>query len=178
MNMAKKILLASIILPLAISAGSAFAYGGKDHRGSHNGCHAGMDRSMMKDLNLTDDQKTQLKELRQSNKDAMKRDGKNPAQYEAHRSQLNELLMSDTFDSAKAKALAEQMSGKHTERQVEKLSKQHQMLSILTPEQKTQFIEQQKKHMEECANDKSERKGDKSDRKDHKQEGKGERKSE
>ncbi len=178
MKMAKKLILASLVLPLAISAGSAFAYGGKDHRGSHNDCRSGMDRGMMKDLNLTDEQKTQLKELRQANKDTMKRGGKEPAQQEAHRNQLNELLLADTFDSAKAKALAEQMSGKHTERQVEKLSKQHQMLSILTPEQKTQFIEQQKKHMEECKKDKSERKGDKSDRKDHKQEGKGERKNE
>lgn len=175
MNMTKKILVAAIILPLVISAGSAFAYGGKEQRGSHNGCHAGMDRGMMKDLNLTNDQKTQLKALRQANKDTMERGEKNSAQQEAHRSQLNELLLADTFDSAKATALAEQMSGKHTERQVEKLGKQHQMLSILTPEQKTQFIEQQKQNMAECKNDKSERKGDKYDRKDNKQEGKGER---
>ncbi|RNF53007.1 periplasmic repressor CpxP [Marinomonas hwangdonensis] len=178
MKMAKKLILASLVLPLAISAGSAFAYGGKDHRGSHNDCRSGMDRSMMKDLNLTDDQKTQLKELRRANKDTMKRGGKEQTQQEAHRNQLNELLLADNFDTTKAKALAEQMSDTHTERQVEKLSKQHQMLSVLTPEQKTQFIEQQKNHMDECANDKSERKGDKSDRKDHKQEGKGERKSE
>ena len=178
MKMAKKLILASLVLPLAISAGSAFAYGGKDHRGPHNECRSGMDRGMMKELNLTDEQKTQLKELRRANRDTMKRGEKAPAQQEAHRNQLNELLLADTFDSAKAKALAEQMSDTHTERQVEKLSKQHQMLSILTPDQKTQFIEQQKDRMDECANDKSERKGDKYDRKDHKQEGKGERKNE
>lgn len=169
MKMAKKLILASLVLPLAISAGSALAYGNTDR---------GMDRGMMKNLNLTDEQKTQLKELRQTNQDTMKRGERSSAEHQEHRNKLNELLLADTFDTAKAKALTEQMSGKHAERQVEKLSRQHQMLSILTPEQKSQFIEQKNTRMKEHRGQKSERKGDKSDRKDRKQDGKGERKNE
>ena len=58
--------------------------------------------------------------------------------------------MADKFDPAKATELAQEMSDKHVKRQVDMLSKQHKMLSILTPEQKTKFIELQKERMEDC----------------------------
>lgn len=154
MKMAKKLILASVVLPLVLST-SAFAFGGKDHKGPQEECRPGLDRGMMKELNLTDSQKEQFKTLRQANKEEMKeRFNDNKEQGEkarmAHFDKVNSLLMADKFDPAKATELAQEMSDKQVKRQVDMLSKQHKMLSILTPEQKTKFIELQKERMEDC----------------------------
>ena len=154
MKMAKKLILASVVLPLVLST-SAFAFGGKDHKGSQEECRPGLDRGMMKELNLTDSQKEQFKTLRQANKEEMKErfnDKKEQGEKArmAHFDKVNSLLMADKFDPAKATELAQEMSDKHVKRQVDMLSKQHKMLSILTPEQKTKFIELQKERMEDC----------------------------
>ena len=58
------------------------------------------------------------------------------------------MLLADTFDEAAANELAKQMVEKQTERRVKMLEKQHQMLSILTPEQKTKYVELQKERSE------------------------------
>lgn len=154
MKMAKKLIIASVVLPLVLST-SAFAFGGKDHKGPQEECRPGLDRGMMKELNLTDSQKEQFKTLRQANKEEMKErfsDKKEQGEKArmAHFDKVNSLLMADKFDPAKATELAQEMSDKHVKRQVDMLSKQHKMLSILTPEQKTKFIELQKERMEDC----------------------------
>jgi periplasmic protein CpxP/Spy len=154
MKMAKKLILASVVLPLVLST-SAFAFGGKDHKGPQDECRPGLDRGMMKELNLTDTQKEQFKTLRQANKEEMKErfnDKKEQGEKArmAHFDKVNALLTADKFDPAKATELAQEMSDKQVKRQVDMLSKQHKMLSILTPEQKTKFIELQKERMEDC----------------------------
>lgn len=156
MKIAKKLILASVVLPLVLST-SAFAFGGKDHKGPHDECRPGLDRGMMKELDLTDSQKEQFKTLRQANKEERK-EGFNDKREQgeksrmAHFDKVNSLLMAEKFDPAKATQLAQEMSNKQVERQVDMLSKQHKMLSILTPEQKAKFIELQKERMEDCDN--------------------------
>ena len=158
MKTAKKLILASIVLPLILSTTSVFAHGGNEPQGPRGECRPGLDRDMMKELDLTASQKEQFKELRQANKEAMKEKFKDKPQADdamrdAHFNKLNDLLLADKFDPAKATALAQEMANKQVERQVDMLSKQHKMLSILTPEQKAKFIELQKKRMEDCADD-------------------------
>lgn len=160
MKMAKKLILASVVLPLVISAGSAYA-GGKDR---HDECRPGFDRSMMKELNLTDEQKEQLKTLRKANRDDMKGQRKDkPKQGEGMREDrmksMNELLLADSFDPAKATEMAKKNAQKQIERQVEMMSKQHEMFSILTPDQKEQLIKLQQERMEECGDDMGHHKG-------------------
>lgn len=160
MKMAKKLILASVILPMVISAGSAYA-GGKDR---HDECRPGFDRNMMKELNLTDEQKEQLKALRKTNREEMKGQRKDkPKQQEGMRDDrmedMNALLLAETFNPAKATEIARKNAQKHIERQVEMMSKQHEMFSILTPEQKTQLIELQQERMEECGDDKGRHNG-------------------
>ncbi|QRV24579.1 CpxP family protein [Marinomonas foliarum] len=163
MKISKKLILASVVLPLIIST-SAFAFGGKNHKGPHEECRPGFgfDRGIMKDLDLTDTQKDQLKTLRQANKDEIKKrfsENKPKAEMRAERTQkMNDVLLADTFDPAKATALAQAFVNKQVERQVDMLSKQHKMLSILTPDQKAKFVELQKEHMEDC-NDMARHKG-------------------
>lgn len=155
MKISKKLILASVVLPLIIST-SAFAFGGENHKGPHEECRPGFgfDRGIMKNLDLTDTQKDQLKTLRQANKDEMKKrfsENKPKTEMRAERTQkMNNVLLADTFDPAKATALAQAFANKQVERQVDILSKQHKMLSILTPEQKAKFVELQKEHLEDC----------------------------
>ncbi|MCA2470508.1 CpxP family protein, partial [Vibrio alginolyticus] len=55
MKSAKKLVLAAVVLPLTLGTASAFAFGGKDHhKGPRDECGMGMDRGIMRDLNLTD----------------------------------------------------------------------------------------------------------------------------
>ncbi|MEP0074260.1 MAG: CpxP family protein [Marinomonas sp.] len=168
MKMAKKIILASVALPFALSAGSALAFGGKDHKGGDGQCFPGLDRGILKQLELTDAQKDQLKELRKANKEDRKADreerkvaredrkenGIPEERKEAQEQkleQLNSLLLADKFDPAEATKIAQEMAQKHIKRQVSMLNKQYQMISILTPEQKEKFVELQEERLDNCA---------------------------
>jgi len=157
MKLAKKVVLAAAVLPLALGTASAYAFGGKDHkRGGPGECGGGFDRGMMRQLDLTDAQQEQLKQMRSEGKQAMKEAFKQnfetrQAQREAHQAQMQQLMLADNFDQATANELAKQMVEKQTERKVKMLEKQHQMLSILTPEQKAKFTEMQQERMGKCA---------------------------
>lgn len=153
MKTVKKLVLAAAVVPLAFASASAFAYGGKgEHRG---GCQGGMDRGIFKKLDLTDAQKTQLKEMRETNKAEMKAkfaetSDARKAERQAQHEKVQQLVLADNFDEAAANALAKNMVEKQTERKVKMLEKQHQMLNVLTPEQKTKFVELSKERMEKC----------------------------
>ncbi len=156
MKSAKKLVLAAVVLPLTLGAASAFAFGGKDHHKGPNGeCGMGMDRGIMRQLDLTDAQKDQLKDMREANKAEMKAkfaDGKEArmAERQAHHDKVQALLLADNFDEAAANDLAKEMVEKQTDRRVKMLEKKHQMLSVLTPEQKAKFVELQKERQQKC----------------------------
>ncbi|AXY00064.1 periplasmic repressor CpxP [Vibrio alfacsensis] len=156
MKSAKKLVLAAVVLPLTLGAASAFAFGGKDHHKGPNGeCGMGMDRGIMRQLDLTDAQKNQLKDMREANKAEMKAkfaDGKEArmAERQAHHDKVQALLLADNFDEAAANDLAKEMVEKQTDRRVKMLEKKHQMLSVLTPEQKAKFVELQKERQQKC----------------------------
>ncbi|MGR5069859.1 MULTISPECIES: CpxP family protein [Vibrio] len=156
MKSAKKVVLAAIILPLTLGAASAFAFGGKDHhKGPRGECSQGMERGVMRQLNLTDAQKDKLKEMRKANKADMKANyaehhQARKAERQAHHAKMQALLLADNFDEAAANDLAKVMVDKQTERRVKMMEKKHQMLSVLTPEQKVKFVELQKERQQEC----------------------------
>ncbi len=156
MKSAKKLVLAAVVLPLTLGAAGAFAYGGKDQqKGPRDECGPGMDRGIMRQLDLTDAQKDQLQSLRDANRAEMR--GRNSADRDARRSErqayhakMQALVLADSFDEAQANALAKEMVEKQTERRVKMLEKKHQMLSVLTSEQKTEFAKLQNEGMQEC----------------------------
>ncbi|MCB5162214.1 CpxP family protein [Marinomonas algarum] len=160
MKMTKKLILASVVLPLVISANSALA-GGKDR--DHE-CRPGLDRGIMHELQLTDAQKQEFKALRKADRAEQKEHrNRKPEQRDEMRENrmaaMNDLLLAEKFDPAKATEMARRMADKHIERQVEMLSKQHKALSILTPEQKAQYIELQQERMEDCGDQRPHREG-------------------
>ncbi|MFM2591149.1 CpxP family protein [Vibrio sp. TBV020] len=167
MKLAKKLVLAAVVVPLTLGTASAFAFGGKDHKkGGHGECGGGFDRSIMRKLDLTDAQKDQLKEMREAGKAEMKANFKENfearhAEMQAHKAKVQELVLADNFDQAAADELAKAMVEKQTERKVKMLEKQHQMLSVLTPEQKAKFVELSQERADKCAEKMQKRLADK-----------------
>ena len=108
----------------------------------HHKGKPGMHHDMMfKDLNLTDAQKTQIRDIMKSQRDSMKR----PSLDE--RRAMHELVASDTFDKAKAEAQIDKMEAQHKEMALARLETQNKIYNILTPEQKKQFNANFEKHL-------------------------------
>ncbi|AMO49118.1 protein refolding chaperone Spy/CpxP family [Kosakonia oryzendophytica] len=88
---------------------------------------------MFSDLNLTDAQKQQIRDIMKSQRDAMKR----PPVEEMRA--MHEIIASDSFDKAKAEAQIAKMEEQHKARMLAHMETQNKIYNILTPEQKKQF---------------------------------------
>ena len=158
MKIAKKLMLIAVVFPLILGSANALAFGGKDgdRGGKHGGkCELDM-KKVIRKLDLTAEQETQLKEMRESFREEMKGQFSEEdfqakiAERQAHQANMQSLVLADTFDQAKANELATAMVEKQAERRVKMLEKQHQMFSVLTPEQKAQVVEMQKERATKC----------------------------
>ncbi|MCV2403203.1 CpxP family protein [Marinomonas sp. C2222] len=161
MKATKKFVIAAVTLPLVLGTASAYAFGGKDHKGKDNNCRNELGRGMMKALEITEEQKAEIKELCQVAKEE-KRGAKEqqPFDMEKHKQrfeQLNALLLADTFDKSKANAIAQEMAEKHAAQQMSKLEMKFKVLNVLTPEQKAKYVELQEERMAKKAEKKQER---------------------
>ncbi len=89
-------------------------------------------------LNLTDAQKSQMKEIFAKEKPALQ-----PLmqQMGQSRQQLRQLEMSGTFDEAQVRTLAAQQSQTMTELTVERARIHSEMMQVLTADQKTQLAQ-------------------------------------
>ena len=158
MKMTKKLILATVMFPIALGTASAFAAGGKgDHkRSSMERCQPGpvLNPKIIKRLDLTDAQKEQLKALRNADRAEMK------AKMDARDKSMNALLMADTFDKEKAAAMVKESQNNRVQHQVDRLEKQFKMLSILTPAQKEKLQSFEKKHQQKCDEMMKQGKGD------------------
>ena len=99
----------------------------------HKGPGMHNEMMMFKDLNLTDAQKQQIRDIRKSERDQMKR----PPLEE--RRAMHDIIASDSFDKAKAEAQIDKMAEQHKARMLAHLETQNKIYNILTPEQKKQF---------------------------------------
>lgn len=158
MKMVKKLMLATVIFPIALGTASAFAGSDKGDAKRHSmeRCQPGpvLNPKILKRLDLTDAQKEQFKALRNADRAEMK------AKMDARGKQMNDLLLAETFDKAKATAMAKEAQNNRIERQVDRLEKQFKMLSILTPAQKEKLMEFEKKHQQKCDEKMGHGKGD------------------
>ncbi|MFS9770807.1 ATP-independent periplasmic protein-refolding chaperone Spy [Enterobacter chuandaensis] len=101
----------------------------------HHKGKPGMHHEMMmfKDLNLTDAQKQQIRDIMKSQREQMKR----PPLEE--RRAMHDIIASDSFDKAKAEAQIDKMAEQHKARMLAHMETQNKIYNILTPEQKKQF---------------------------------------
>ncbi|WP_299016965.1 CpxP family protein [uncultured Photobacterium sp.] len=153
----KKTVLIAIALPFALGSASVLAYGG-GHKGGHHGYQDGRGgcgnfdgREMFRDLDLTDEQRDQVRDYRRANRDAMR------TEYREHfdsmrgyHQQMQNLMLAENFDENAVRALAKQMSDQQIEHRVAMLQKRHEMLKVLTPAQKEKFKQLQQDRRSHC----------------------------
>ncbi|MGF1843668.1 CpxP family protein [Vibrio clamense] len=153
MKNAKKIILAAVVLPLTLGTASAFAFGGgKGHHKGPDGKCGGFDKGMMRQLDLTDEQRDQLKEMREAGRKEMKgKYAEKRAEMQTHHAKVQALVLADNFDEAAANDLAKEMVEQQSERRVQMMKKKHEMFSVLTAEQKAKVQELQQERMQECS---------------------------
>ncbi len=91
-------------------------------------------------LNLTEQQKTQMKEI-------MKGSGPRPdrAAMKAQMDQMHSLVASDSFDESKVKSQIDTITKAQSDRMLERARAENKMYNLLTPEQKKQFNENYQK---------------------------------
>lgn len=107
----------------------------KGHHGHHGNFHrAGMHSGhMLRGLDLTQAQRDKLFELRHAQAPKVRELGKT---LRSSRQELRQLSMSDSFDDAKAKQLADSASQAGAELALLRAQLQNETFKILTPEQR------------------------------------------
>ncbi|MGF1835257.1 CpxP family protein [Photobacterium sanguinicancri] len=151
MKSIKKTLVMAIVLPLALGSASAMAYGGgKGHHEGKGGCGMDGGKKMFRELDLTSEQKTQMKTLRESHREQRHANTDTRDVRKASHQQMQQLLLEDSFNEAEVRQLAQQMSEQQLDHRVAMLKNRHDMLNILTAEQKTKLQELQSERMAKC----------------------------
>ncbi len=131
-------------------------FGRKGHHGKRG--HRGGKGMMLRGLDLTDEQKAQVKQIMQTSRENTKSVRE---QMKANRQQLEAVSENGNFDQAQVQALAAQQGNLHAQMIVEKERVKSQIYQILTPEQKAKAAEMKasfKQKMQERRQKRAERK--------------------
>ena len=88
---------------------------------------------MFKNLNLTDAQKQQIRDIMKAQREQMKR----PLLEE--RRAMHDIIASDTFEKAKAEAQITKMEAQRKANMLAHMETQNKIYNVLTPEQKKQY---------------------------------------
>lgn len=141
-----KKLTVAILSIVLVAMGAMFVFaqdgaGQKDGKrgfGKRGGHHRGGHGMMLRGLDLTDEQKAQVKTIMQSSRESSK-----PLreQMKANRQKLQTLSDSGNFDQAQVQALADEQGKLTAQMIVEKEKVKSQISAILTPEQKAKAAE-------------------------------------
>lgn len=152
----KKTVLMLVAAPLTLGSVAAFA-DSKDSMSNHHGMMGGGQCGMKGEmkiwhqLNLTDAQKTKLKDLRQTDRQAMKADFKaGKDAFKMNHEKMQKLVMAEKFDENAVRSLAQDMANNRVEQQVKMTKSRHDMFSVLTPEQKQEFSKLQATQHQQC----------------------------
>ena len=152
--MKSKIAVVAVIATLGLALVAAIAYaqegggGGAMHPGMHRnfkgmgGPEFGM---FLHRLNLSDDQKAQVKQIFENEKPAMKPLMQQEMQT---RMQMIELVTSGNFDQAKAAAIANQEAQAHVAMEVEHAKIGAQIYQLLNSDQKAKVADMVAKHQQ------------------------------
>lgn len=135
-------------LALALIAGVAFAQGGEDGKPMHRGMHGGMmgmGMGFLHQLNLTEDQHAQVKQILQAERPNMKPLVKQEFQS---RQQMMQLINSGPFDQAKVTAVASQEAQVHMQLEVEHAKIASQIYGLLDSTQKAKVADIMAKHQQ------------------------------
>jgi periplasmic protein CpxP/Spy len=141
----------ALALSLAVGAAVAQEPAGDQpmHRGMHHGMMGGPGMGefgmFLHGLNLTDQQKAQVKQIFESERPNMKPLHQQEAQFHQ---QMVQLVTSGNFDQAKANAIAAQEAQVHTQMTVEHLKIGSQIYALLDSDQKAKVADMIAKHQQ------------------------------
>lgn len=170
----KKTALA-ILLTLGLGTVAAIACGGPGHH--KGGKHKDQMMKVVKQLDLTSDQKSALKTLRKANKaerktkmKAMKENRKQ--MRESMKPDMSQFMTADSFDkeafktqmNQKFEAKRQMMEGKKAAMLEKRATNMEKVFNILTPEQRIKWIELSKQKGEYCDKGSKSKKGKNCDR--------------
>ncbi|MDO9225825.1 MAG: Spy/CpxP family protein refolding chaperone [Pseudomonadota bacterium] len=133
----------ALVVPLTTQARSMGDMGGCDRLHAMQGERDGLP-PMMKRLNLTDEQKDKISQLRKQDAGLMAEKFK--AMRDA-RSQLHEMQSKGEYDEAKVKVLTEQGAQTMAEMGQMRARQHHEVMQILTPDQRKQVAEKRERMM-------------------------------
>ncbi len=139
----------------AISALSApMVYAGQ-HKHDNHGYHSmemfghkGGIKRMFKGLDLTDQQKTDIKALIKAHKEGRKEQRPSDEDRAAHRAEMKALITAANFDESQALEIIAKKQVKRQQAMVERLKLQNAIYNMLTPEQQTKLQEKFEKFAE------------------------------
>lgn len=134
----------------AIASGHGYSHG-KGHNSYHQSYHHGcgmMGKKMLRGLDLTDAQKTQIKALMKQER-AAKHElmEQHKSHHQQMKLQMQALVTGDKFDEQKAKDLLALRAKKHQYMMLQKIKVRHEIYQLLNAEQKQKF----KQRMNQCA---------------------------
>jgi Spy/CpxP family protein refolding chaperone len=148
--------LLAVCISLALLGSVALAQG-PHGAGREGGFFGGPMFDMMADyLNLSDAQQTQIKSIMHSVKPAM--EPLFQQEMQNHKAMM-QLIMSNSFDEAKAQTLAQQSASIHEQIELAHAKAAQQAYQLLTPDQKTklsEFMAKQEQRMQEHMQDRAE----------------------
>ncbi|MGY5451076.1 Spy/CpxP family protein refolding chaperone [Agarivorans sp. MS3-6] len=136
----KKLLVTALVGALVV-APVAFAAKGEKQGGKQD---QRAEMHMMKQLDLSAEQKQQVKAIMQ----AQKKQQPNTEQRAMMHEQRMAIITSATFDKDAAQTLITQQQAMKQSRMLDKLEAQHQVYQLLTPEQQTKYQELVNQKME------------------------------
>jgi Spy/CpxP family protein refolding chaperone len=146
----------AVCLAVALLGSVALAQG-PHGAGREGGFFGGPMFDMMSDyLNLSDAQQTQIKSIMHSVKPAM--EPLFQQEMQNHKAMM-QLIMSNSFDEAKAQTLAQQSASIHEQIELAHARAAQQAYQLLTPDQKTklnEFMAKQEQRMQEHRQDRAE----------------------
>ena len=131
---------AALLAPAVYAAGQADGGCRHEMRGEHRGYHGDMHK-MFRGLELTDAQRSQVKALMQSHREAMQANRPSDEVRAAHKQQMLDMITSDTFNEADLKAMTAQRSEQRAQATVARMKMQREIYQLLTPEQQAKFKE-------------------------------------
>ncbi|WP_394202472.1 Spy/CpxP family protein refolding chaperone [Shewanella waksmanii] len=142
-------LKAGVIALLASSAvmmaPATYANDGGYHKGGYHqmergGHHAGL-KKMFRGLDLTDEQREQVKTIVKQTREEMKALGASKEERQTHKDEMLALITADGFDESQAANLIATKQAKRQQAGVIMLKAQNQVYQLLTPEQQEKFKE-------------------------------------
>ena len=123
-------------VPIALAQTGRMILGGHERGGRGGGRGEGMHGMMLKGINLTDDQKSKVKQIGQTFRDSTQ---SLRQELQTKRQALHQAGEGGTFDEASTTQKLTEMAGLQAKLMGERFKMQQEILAVLTPEQKTQL---------------------------------------